>query len=165
MALVRWSPFQELADMRREMQSLGTLMTSRLIPFIGEDRFIPAMDVTTRGNDLVVRVELPGVDLDKDVDVSIEEGMLRVAGKRTAEREEEKPGYHFREMRYGSFERSIPLPEGTRDDAINAEYKDGILEVKVVGGAKEMVAPEHKKIPIHRVEGAALESGSGEHSE
>jgi hypothetical protein len=59
MALVRWSPLQELADMRREMQSFASLMSSRLLPFT-EDRFVPAMDVTTRGEDLIVKLELPG---------------------------------------------------------------------------------------------------------
>lgn len=152
MALVRWNPFQELADMRREMQSLGTLMASRFMPFAAEDRFVPAMDVTTRGDDLIVKVELPGVDVEKDVNVSVDQGMLRISGKREAEREEEREGYRFREMRYGSFERVMPLPEGLDADAVSAEYVDGILEVKVAGGAKEIQPPERKQIPVQRGE-------------
>ena len=151
MALVRWSPLQELADMRREMQSFANLMGSRFVPFL-EDRFVPAMDVTTRGDDLVVKLELPGVDLEKDVEISVDKDLLHISGKRSAEREEEKEGYHVREMRYGSFERTFPLPAGTGPEAVSAEYKDGILEVKVAGGAKEAVAPEAKRIPIKRVE-------------
>jgi HSP20 family protein len=142
------------------MQSLAGLVTSRFIPFLGEDRFIPAMDVTTRGEDLVVRLEIPGVDVEKDVDISLDEGMLRISGRRSSERKEEKEGYHFREMRYGSFERSFPLPEGVDADAVSAEYRDGILEVRVAGGAKEIARPEAKHIPIKRVESKSIESGS-----
>lgn len=161
MAIVRWSPFYELADMRREVQSLASLMRSRFVPFVGEDRFVPAVDVTTRGDDLIVKVELPGIDLDKDVDISVEGDALHISGKRTAEREEEKGGYHFREMRYGSFERIFPLPEGAGADAVSAEYRDGILEVKVAGGAKAVAAPERKQIPIQRAsESKSLESES-----
>lgn len=149
MALVRWSPLQELADMRREMQSFASLMGSRFWPF-AEDRFVPAMDVTTKGDDLIVRLELPGIDAEKDVDITVEGDMLRISGKRSAEKKEEREGYYFREMRYGSFERTFPLPEGVGTDAISAEYRDGILEVKVAGGAKEMTAAPAKHIPVRK---------------
>ena len=62
MAIVKWSPFHELADMRREMQSLASFMKSRFTPFVAEDRFVSAMDVTTRGDDLIVKVE-PGLGI------------------------------------------------------------------------------------------------------
>lgn len=148
MALVRWSPFNELADMRREMQSLAGLVTSRFIPFMGEGRFIPAMDVTSRGEDLIIKVEIPAVDVEKDVDISVDQGMLRMSGKRSEERTEDKEGYYLREMRYGSFERTFPLPEGVGADAVKAEYRDGILEVTVSGGAKQMAPPEAQHIRI-----------------
>jgi len=159
MGIVRWSPFQELAC--REMQSLASHMTSRFLPFVGEDRFVPALDVTTRGDDVIVRVELPGIDADKDVQISMQKGIFFVLGKRTAEREEEKAGYHLRGMRYGSFERSLPLPEGVTAEAVSAEYCDGILEIKVAGGAKQVSLPEARKIAITRASApAAGEGGS-----
>src|SRR5512133_2928554 len=150
MALVRWSPFSELADLRREMQSLAGLMGSRLTPFGSEEKFIPAMDVSTRGEDLVIKVEIPAVDIEKDVDIAVDQGMLRISGKRSEERTDEKEGYYMREMRYGSFERTFPLPEGVGADAVKAEYKDGILEVAVTGGAKQMARPEAQHIRITR---------------
>jgi HSP20 family protein len=159
MALVRWSPFSELADMRREMQSLAGLMTSRFTPFMNEDRFIPAMDVTTRGQDLVIKLEIPAVDIEKDVDISVDEGMLRISGKRSEERTEDKEGYYMREMRYGSFERTFPLPEGVTADAVKAEYREGILEVTVAGGAKQMSRPEAQHIRITK--GSSGEGSSG----
>jgi HSP20 family protein len=154
MALVRWSPFSELADMRREMQSLAGLMTSRFTPFMNEDRFIPAMDVSARGQDLVIKLEIPAVDIEKDVDISVDEGMLRISGKRSEERTEDKEGHYVREMRYGSFERSLPLPEGVGADAVKAEYRDGILEVTVTDGAKQLARPEAQHIRISRGPGS-----------
>ncbi|MCL5735621.1 MAG: Hsp20/alpha crystallin family protein [Actinobacteria bacterium] len=151
MALVRWSPFQELADMRREMHSFASLMGNRFLPF-AEDRFVPAMDVATKGEDLVVRLELPGMDVDKDVEISVEGDVLRISGKRAAEHEEKKEGYYFREMRYGSFERTFPLPEGVAEDAIAAQYRDGILEITVAGGAKQIAAPEKHTIPVKKIQ-------------
>jgi HSP20 family protein len=149
MALVRRSPFSELADMRREMQSLAGLMASRLMPFT-EDRFIPAMDVTTRGEDVVIKVEIPAVDVEKDVDISVDQGTLRISGRRSEEHAEDREGYYVREMRYGSFERTFPLPRGVGAEAVTAEYRDGILEVTVAGGAKQMSRPEAQRIQITR---------------
>ena len=159
MALVRWSPFSELADMRREMQSLAGLMTSRFVPFSTEDRFIPAMDVTTKGQDLLIRLEIPAVDVEKDLDISVEQGILHISGKRSEERKEEKEGYYMREMRYGSFERTFPLPEGVDAGAVSAEYKEGILEVTIAGGAKQMERPQAQHIRITRGSGAQPQGG------
>jgi HSP20 family protein len=154
MALVRWSPFNELADMRREMHSLAGLMTSRFVPFMSEDRFIPAMDVTTRGDDLLIKLEIPAVDTEKDVDISVDEGTLHISGKRSEERSEDREGYYMREMRYGNFERTFPLPDGVGADAVKAEYRDGILEVTVIGGAKQAARPEAQHIRITRGPGS-----------
>jgi len=86
------SLLHELADMRREMQSLASFMTSRFTPFVGEDRFALAMDVTTREDDLIVKVELPGVDVDRDVDISVKGSTLHISGKLTTEREKTRVG-------------------------------------------------------------------------
>jgi HSP20 family protein len=160
MALVRWSPFSELADMRREMQSLASLMNQRFVPFAGEDRFIPAMDVTARGDDLIIKLEIPAVDIEKDVDIAVDQGMLRISGRRTEERTEDKEGYYLREMRYGTFGRTFPLPEGVGADAVKAEYRDGILEVTVAGGAKQMARPEAEHIRITRGPGGQQQVAS-----
>ncbi len=153
MAIVRWSPFSELAEMRRQMQSLTGLMSTRFTPFGNEDRFIPAMDVTTRGDDLLVRLEIPAVDAEKDLDISVDQGMLRISGERSEERSQSDEGYYMREMRYGSFERSFPLPEGVGAEQVEAEYGDGILEVIVRGGAKQMAQSHAQHIRITRGSG------------
>jgi len=94
---------------------------------------------------LVVRAELPGVDPDKDIDVSLHEGYLTITG----ERKEEKKDKHHSEFMYGSFSRTIALPSGFDQKSVHAQYKDGILEVSL--GIPVSVS-NGKKIPISRTQ-------------
>jgi HSP20 family protein len=83
------------------------------------------------GDDYVVRAEIPGVDPDKDIEVSVADRVLHIrAEKREEEKTEDKGGYRS-EFRYGSFQRSLPLPAGADPDAVKASYRDGVLEVRV----------------------------------
>ncbi|HXX90999.1 MAG TPA: Hsp20/alpha crystallin family protein [Acidimicrobiales bacterium] len=83
------------------------------------------------GDAMVVRAELPDVDPDKDVEVTVSEGMLHIRAQRSAREEhKDKEGYRS-EFRYGSFERDILLPKGVEDADVVATYKDGVLEVRV----------------------------------
>jgi HSP20 family protein len=83
------------------------------------------------GNDLVVRAELPGVDPETDVDVSVADGALTIQARRE-ENQERKEKYGYRsEFRYGSFSRTVKLPEGATADDVSATYTDGVLEVRV----------------------------------
>jgi HSP20 family protein len=80
---------------------------------------------------LIVRAELPGIDPDKDVEVSVTDGMLHISAKRE-EKSEQKQKHGYRsEFRYGEFSRDLPLPNGVNTAAIKAAYKDGILEVRI----------------------------------
>lgn len=92
---------------------------------------------------LVVRAEIPGVDPDKDIDVSIHDGYLTIKGERHSEMKDE----HRSEFSYGSFSRSIALPTGFNDKSVHAQYKDGILEVTLDAPAKLSTA---KKVPINK---------------
>jgi HSP20 family protein len=83
------------------------------------------------GDALVVRAELPGIDPDKDVDVTVSNGMLRIHGERREEtRSDDKEG-HRSEFRYGAFTRVLPLPAGAGEADVKATYTGGILEVRV----------------------------------
>jgi HSP20 family protein len=82
------------------------------------------------GDQLVVRAELPGVDPDKDVDIAIDEGALRIRAERRQEEKSEDRNYRRTEIRYGSFTRTIPLPAQAKEEDVSATYKDGILEVR-----------------------------------
>jgi len=89
---------------------------------------------------LVVRAELPGVDPDKDVDISVSDGVLHIEGRREESTEDKKEGSYRSEFRYGTFSRDLALPKGVESKQVKASYRDGILEVRIpwpVAKAKE----------------------------
>jgi HSP20 family protein len=104
----------------------------------------PAIDVVAKDGDLVLRAELPGIK-QEDVDITLHDNVLTVSGERKAEQEEERGGYYVRERRYGSFSRSLTLPQGVDEGKIHARYEDGVLEVTVEGAA---AVQEPKRIQI-----------------
>lgn len=100
------------------------------------------------GDAVVIRADLPGIDPDKDVDIDIIGGALRVSAERRKEEKIEEKNYVRTELRYGSFSHSVPLPAGAREQDVVATYKDGVLEIRVPVVAPQ--APEAKKIHIAR---------------
>lgn len=95
--------------------------------------FVPSTEVVKDGDDALVRLDLPGVDVEKDVTVEVERGKLVVSGERRDERAEQTEGRVLREVRYGKFRRSFTLPNHVTGDAISATYDAGILTIKVAG--------------------------------
>jgi HSP20 family protein len=100
------------------------------------DGFTPAAEIDRDGEDAIVRLELPGVDVTKDVNVEVDRGHLVIHGERRDERAEDKDGRTLREVRYGSFRRSFKLPAHVTGDAISASYDAGVLTVRVAGAHK-----------------------------
>lgn len=98
---------------------------------------------------VVIRAELPGIDPDKDVEVSVHDGMLHIKGRRLEQEEETKKAYYRSEFRYGMFERTVALPAGATEKDVLATYKDGLLEVRVPMKTEET---EAAKVPVQRVE-------------
>jgi HSP20 family protein len=90
----------------------------------------PDVDVFQRGNELVVRADLPGVNAD-DVTVEVSDDAITLSGERQEEHREERGGVYRFERSYGSFFRTIPLPEGAITDQAKASFRDGVLEIKV----------------------------------
>ena len=95
---------------------------------------------------LVVRADLPGIDPDKDVELTVSDGMLYIHAERREEKKREETGYLRRELRYGSLSRALPLPKGTTESDITAAYEAGILEIRVPEPKQETA----KKIPISK---------------
>jgi HSP20 family protein len=104
----------------------------------------PTVDVLPKDGDLVVRAEMPGVK-PEDVEVAVHNGVLTISGERKVDQEEERAGYYVRELRHGSFRRSMILPEGVEEEKIHARYQDGILEVTLEGAA---AAREPRRVQI-----------------
>jgi HSP20 family protein len=99
------------------------------------------------GNTLVVKAEMPGVDPDRDVDISVADGVLHIQVEREETTEhKDKNGYRT-EFKYGSFARDITLPSGSRDADVAASYRDGVLEVRVPISEQ---AQTRSKIPVTR---------------
>ena len=93
--------------------------------------FNPAAEVIKDGDDAVVRLEIAGVDVEKDVKVELDAGRLVISGERRDEHAENSGGRTLREVRYGSFQRSFTVPAHVNADAISASYDAGVLTVRV----------------------------------
>jgi HSP20 family protein len=104
--------------------------------------FVPACDVFARESDLVVRLELPGIDPDEDVTIAVEDEVLVIHGERAKTEKVEEHDFYRMESSYGSFERRLPIPEGVKDEDIRATYVDGVLEVVLPGAAPKQELPE-----------------------
>ena len=116
----------------------------RVLPLADQGRWAPASDVFERDGDLVIRLDLPGIDPDKDVQVTVEDGVLCISGER--KREPVEGGRYYRqEWHYGSFERGIRVPKGVQVDDITASYENGMLEVVV---PKAVQLPQQKRIEV-----------------
>lgn len=157
------SPFRGFYDMQSEMNRMFDEMFGGLTRAGSRQqgeaatRWAPALDALQEDGDIVVRAELPGVR-PEDVEVTFHNGVLTISGERKAEQEKEGSGYYVRERRYGSFRRSMTLPQGTDDSKIHARFQDGVLEVRVEGAA---AVQEPKRIQIEGGESANGEaSGS-----
>jgi HSP20 family protein len=99
------------------------------------------------GGQLVVRADLPGVDPDHDIEITVQEGKLHIQGHRRQETKTEDKNVWRSEVRYGSFTRTLPLPTGTGEKDITANYKDGVLEVRLPVDQEKAAA---SRIPISR---------------
>jgi len=104
-------------------------------------------DEFTEDDTLVVRVEMAGVDPEKDIEISLDDDVLHIGAERHQEDETRERNYTRRELRYGSFRRDLLVPKGTKDSDVKARYKDGILEVRVPTTPRTPQAPA-AKIPV-----------------
>jgi HSP20 family protein len=141
--LVRWDPLRELASWQNDVDRLmGTFLRGATAGGNGE-RWVPPLDVWETETELVYAFDLPGVPEDK-ISIEFEEGTLTVSAERERTEEVSKERFYRFERRYGSFTRSIGLPQGVQENDIRAEYRDGVLELHVM----KPKAPEPTKIQI-----------------
>jgi len=126
--LVRWDPFREVASLQNDMSRLmGTVFGAGN----GESRsWIPAVDVWETDTELVLSFDLPGIPEDK-IAVELDDSILTVTGERERTQEHSSDRFYRFERRFGQFSRSVTLPTGVKEDDIKAEYKDGVLEIRV----------------------------------
>lgn len=153
--------WDELDDMNRTFDETFSLTpTYRTYPFrrffaylptkMTEKPFVPVTEVFAEKGDLVIRLELPGIDPQKDVTVTLEEGELVIKGIRKQAKEIKEKDVYRMETWYGEFERRFTMPPRLDEKAIHVEYKNGILEVVVKGAVEQVEAKkaQAKTIPI-----------------
>jgi HSP20 family protein len=146
--LAPWTPFQSLSALRRDMDDIFNRFFS---PWEQErspwwrlsEGFAPPLECAVEGNQCVVKADLPGID-PKDIEVSVLGNQLTIKGERKARQEQKDRDYFQREVHYGTFARTITLPEGVKADDVKASYRDGVLEI-ALPCSPSMSA---KKIPI-----------------
>ncbi|MGE5858288.1 MAG: Hsp20/alpha crystallin family protein [Solirubrobacterales bacterium] len=130
MALIRWDPIRELDSLQGDMNRLFDRFFEGRAPNSASRRWIPAMDLVETEDHLVLRGDLPGMTED-DVDIEIKDGVLTVSGERKTDHEEKGEGYHRVERAFGSFSRSLNLPQGVDPEKIEAKFDNGVLEVRI----------------------------------
>lgn len=134
-----WKPMRGLAsrspfvELEREMDDLfnrffrGWPGRGIETPSLG---WMPPIDVIDRKNDLVLRADLPGLE-EKDLDVTVANGVLTIQGNRHHEKVDEGDDHYAMERWSGSFARSVALPQGVNPDKIGATFKNGVLELRI----------------------------------
>ena len=105
----------------------------------------PKLDVAELKDKFEIKAELPGMD-EKDIELSLDDGLLTISGEKKAETEEKDKGYYLKECSYGTFSRSIRLPDNIADDKIEAKFKKGVLTIDLP--KKEVIPPKSRKIAI-----------------
>ena len=139
--LVRWEPARELATLQTEMSRLmnGIFDSNGL----AAQDWVPAADVWETEQELVYALDLPGVKED-EITIELHDDTLTVSAQRDRARDGSEQGFVRFERRFGSFRRSLGVPAGVTEDAVQADYRNGVLEVRVAKPA----APKPRRIKL-----------------
>jgi HSP20 family protein len=135
MSIVRWDPFRELEDMSERLNRVfGRSGLTRGEPASKDTMTVfdwsPTVDIVETPEEFQIKAELPEVKKE-DVKVSVDRGVLRIEGERKQEKEEKGKKYHRLERSYGSFLRTFTLPDTVDETKVQAEFKDGMLNVRL----------------------------------
>jgi HSP20 family protein len=149
-----FSPWTEIAGLRREMDEMLNSVNSWR--GTGDMPWTPPVNVREDAENIVVDVELPGID-PSQVDIAVEGQVLTITGEKRDERQEERESYRLVERRYGRFERSFTIPRGVDPDRIEARFDRGVLHLTLP--KPEEARP--RRIRIRAEEQRKVESGAG----
>jgi len=126
MAIIRWDPFREMTNFEDQFNRLwrGVADGKR------QESWLPAVDVFDTKEAVVLKAELAGMKPD-DIQIEVDDNVLTLKGERTFTETLDEERFYRVERRYGTFQRSLALPQGVKPDEIRATYEDGVLEVTV----------------------------------
>jgi HSP20 family protein len=151
--LVRWEPVREIAALQNEMSRFmnglleGNSRTNQA--------WVPALDVWETETEIVYALDLPGIP-EEQISVELDDGALTIAAERERTQEESQDRFYRYERRYGTFSRTIGVPQGVTEGDVAAEYENGVLEVHV----KKPEQPKPKRIQVGSGAGATIEGTS-----
>ena len=153
--LVRWEPLREIAAFQNEMSRF----MNGLLEGNGRTHqaWVPPLDVWETEQDLVYAFDLPGIPQD-EIDIQLEDGTLTVTAERSRSEDVERERLYRFERRFGSFSRTIALPQGVDESAIKAEYRNGVLELHVA--KPEQVKPRRISIGVGSDDARTIEGES-----
>ena len=150
--LVRWEPFREIATLQNEMSRLMNNVVGGNGETAATRTWVPAVDVWETDDELVYALDLPGIP-ESDISIELEDGALTVSAERERTQETSDERLYRFERRFGTFSRTIGLPQGVSEDMVNADYKDGVLEVHV----RKPEQPKPRRIQIGTSEQKTIE--------
>ena len=129
MTLEKWEPFRDLMAMQDRMTRLIDETLSRIWKEdVAREVWSPPVDILERGNEIVLKVDLPGVS-QEEIDIRVEENSLTIQGERRLLKETSEENYIQIERPYGTFRRTFNIPRMIRQERIKASYKDGVLTI------------------------------------
>ncbi len=146
MTLTQYDPWKVFDEMRKEMERALAVRNEEGSTVATAD-WVPAVDIKEEDDRFVIEADIPGVD-PKDIEISMENGVLSIKGERKLERKEEKDNYKRIERVYGSFYRRFALPDTADAEKISAKSKNGVLEIVIP--KKEEVKP--RRITVEAAE-------------
>ena len=130
MAIIRWDPFREMTQLQNRFDRLFEAVGGR------QESWLPAVDVFDTQDAVVLKAELAGMD-PADIQIEVEDNVLTIKGERRFDEKVDEERYYRVERRFGSFQRSLALPQGVKSDEIDASYDEGILTVTVPKAEQE----------------------------
>jgi HSP20 family protein len=141
MALIRWEPVTELNTIQNEMNRLfNTFFDQPAQSGRGSAtsrRWLPPMDLIETADQYLLRADLPGLS-EADLNIQLEDNVLTVSGERKAEHRDDQEGFYRLERAFGTFSRSLTLPDGVDPEGVQAHFDRGVLEISIP-------KPEQKK--------------------
>jgi HSP20 family protein len=153
-----WEPFSELTSLQDRINQLFSPSPAPFWrlgrgaePSLAMPSFIPAVDVYEDEHNITLTAELPGIE-EKDLDISVENGVLTVSGERKMEHEEKKENFQRIERSYGRFTRSFTLPPTVDPEDVKAEFANGVLKITLA--KREEAKPKQIKIEVGKATGA-----------
>jgi HSP20 family protein len=150
MALMPYDPFRMLDQVREEMNKVFESRLARAgsdVSNVVTSEWVPAVDVKEEPNRFVILADIPGVD-PKDVEITMENGVLTIKGERAEEAQEEREGYTRMERVRGTFYRRFTLPDTAESERISAKTRNGVLE---------LVIPKHERVQPRKISVATTE--------